>query len=176
MKQFTLFLAVFVALIVSPFARAETAQPLNEQYIAAIKAGCGDALQGIQRVNRSEALARVNRGQEYESLLKLIAAFNSRVVLNKLDAPVLTGTTAKLQTKFTAFHDDYLTYANKIDNTLKINCRVAPVTFYDNLSAARDARAKVAQDVQEINTLLDEYQKGLDTLKVQLNTLEQVSP
>lgn len=171
MKQMVLLVSVFVALFVSPFVRAETTQPLTDQYIESIRVGCSDALRGLLRVQKTEAATRVNRGREYEALIKLVAAFNSRIVLNKLDAPVLTSTAARLQTKFSTFQEDYLDYARKVDGTLKINCKQAPVTFYDSLTAARDARAKVAADVRDMDTLLDEYQKGLDELKIKLSTV-----
>jgi hypothetical protein len=156
-----------LTVVVSPLARAESA-PLTDQYIAAIKVGCTDALQGMLRVQKTEAVTRVNRGREYETLLRYIAAFNSRVILNLQEAPALTSTAAKIQTGFDTFRRDYLDYANKVDAALAINCKTAPVTFYDKLSAARDARAKVAADIQSINGLLDEYQKYLDELKGQL--------
>lgn len=171
MKRVTLIVSIFLTLFVSPFVQAAPTEPLTEQHIAAIKSGCSDALQGLLQVQKTEAATRVNRGREYEALLKLVAAFNSRIVLNKLDAPVLTGAAAKLQTKFSSFQQHYLTYANKVDATLEVNCKTAPVTFYDNLTAARDARATLATDVREMDMLLDEYQKGLDALKVQLATL-----
>lgn len=167
MKRSLLFFAVFLTLAVSPVTRAESV-PLTDQYIASIKAGCTDALQGILRVQKSEAATRVNRGREYESLLRLVAAFNSRVVLNKQEAPALTSTAARMQTKFTTFREHYLDYADKVDATLEINCKTAPVTFYDNLTAAREARARVATDIKDMDTLLDEYQKGLNELKLQL--------
>lgn len=171
MKRSLLFLSIFLTLVVSPVTRAESV-PLTDEYIASIRAGCTDALQGILRVQKSEAATRVNRGREYESLLRLVAAFNSRVVLNKQEAPALTSTAARMQTKFTDFRGHYLDYADKVDATLEINCKNAPVTFYDNLTAAREARAKVATDIKEMDALLDQYQKGLDELKVQLAKTE----
>ncbi len=123
-------------------------------------------------MQRTEAATRVNRGREYETLLRLAAAFNSRVVLNKLDAPTLISTTSRMQDRFTVFQQHYLDYADKVDDTLDINCKEAPVTFYDNLTAAREARAQVATDVVEMDKLLDEYQRGLDTLKDVLKNAE----
>jgi hypothetical protein len=172
MKRLAVLVAISLATLLSPFVRAEGA-PLTDEYIASIRTGCADALQGILRVQRTEAVTRVNRGREYEETLKLLAAFNSRIVLNKLDAPVLTGTTSQLQTKFSDFQRHYLEYADKMDDTLKINCKDAPVTFYDSLSAARDARARVADDVRGMSDLFSEYQKGLDELKAQLPSSEE---
>lgn len=171
MKRIVLIVSAVMAIVVSPGVRAESA-PLTDEYIASIKAGCADALQGMLQVQRAEAVTRVNRGREYEATLRLLAAFNSRAVLNKLDIPVLTGTTTRLQTKFSEFQKDYLNYADTVDEALKINCKAAPVTFYDNLTAAREARARVASDVRDMDALFSEYQKGLDALKAQLATNE----
>lgn len=176
MKKALLYASVFITLFSGPMVRAESAQPLTDEYIASIKAGCTDALQGLLRVQKTEAATRVNRGREYESILKLVAAFNSRVVFNKLDAPLLTSTTAKLQTNFNEFQSHYLDYAEKVDETLEINCKQAPVTFYDSLTSARDARVLVAKDVSDIEALLDEYQRGLDVLKTQLVSIEGIKP
>lgn len=175
MKRALLLFSAFLTVAVSPMVRAESAQPLTDQYIASIKVGCADALQGILQVQRTEAATRVNRGREYETLLRLVAAFNSRIVLNKLDAPTLTSSASRIQQKFSAFQQDYLDYADKVDATLKINCKVAPVTFYDNLTSAREARGRVAADVVEIDRLLGEYQQGLDALKVDLRKAEEAA-
>lgn len=171
MKRIFLVFSAFLSLAASPMVRAEAA-PLTDQYIASIRTGCTDALQGILRVERAEAATRVNRGREYETLLRLMAAFNSRVVLNKQEAPRLTSTAARMQDKFTSFRTHYLDYADKVDATLEINCKTAPVTFYDNLNAAREARALVAADVRDMEVLLDEYQKHLDALKLELAKAE----
>lgn len=168
MKRTLLLVAVFLTLVASPTVNA-AAQPLTDQYIESIKAGCSNALRGILRVQRTEAVTRVNRGQEYESLLKLVAAFNGRIVVNNRDAPTMTSAGAKMQTKFSDFQQHYLDYADLVDDTLKINCKQAPVTFYDKLTLTREARAQVATDIREFNGLLDEYQRALDGLKVRLS-------
>lgn len=164
--------SAFLVVASSPMVRAETTEPLTDQHIAAIRVGCADALQGILQVQRTEAATRVNRGREYESLLRLVASFNSRIVLNKLDAPALTSTASRMQTRFTEFQQHYLDYADNADATLDINCKEAPVTFYDSLTETREARARVAADVAEMDKLLAEYQAGLDKLKDELKKAE----
>lgn len=166
MKRTILICAALLTLAASPLVRAEDEQPLTDEYIASIKAGCSEALQGMVQVQRTEAVTRVNRGSEYEDILRLLAAFNSRAALNKLDAPELVSLTAQLQAKFSNFQRDYLSYANKLDATLKIDCKQAPVTFYDSLNATRANRASVAADVKAMVGLLDQYEAALDTLNV----------
>lgn len=172
MKRALLMFSAFLVVASSPMVRAETTEPLTDQHIAAIRVGCADALQGILQVQRTEAATRVNRGREYESLLRLVASFNSRIVLNKLDAPALTSTASRMQTRFTEFQQHYLDYADNADATLDINCKEAPVTFYDSLTETREARARVAADVAEMDRLLAEYQAGLDKLKDELKKAE----
>jgi len=169
MKRALIFLSIFLTLVSAPMVRAETAAPLTDQYIAAIRVGCSNALQSILQVQKSEAASRVNRGREYETILRLLAAFNGRVVLNKLDASALIQKTSQIQQRFSQFNDNYLAYADRIDETLKVNCQEAPVTFYDSLSTARDAREAIARDVKQMDTLLNEYQAHLDNLKASLN-------
>ena len=165
MKRFSLLVAVFLTLLASPGVRAETTQPLTDQYIAAIREGCSNALRGILQVQKSEAVTRVNRGREYESTLRLMVALNTRIVANKLDVPALTSASSRLQAKFSDFQRHYLDYADKMDATLAVNCKEAQVTFYDNLNAAREARAVVANDVSQMATIMDEYLAGLDAFK-----------
>lgn len=172
MKRALLLLSAFLTVLASPMVRAETTEPLTDQHIAAIRVGCVDALQGMLQVQRTEAATRVNRGREYESLLRLVAAFNSRVVINKLDAPALTGAASRMQERFTLFQRHYLDYADKVDTTLDINCKEAPVTFYDSLTEAREARTRIALDIVEMDKLLIEYQAGLDKLKGELKEAE----
>lgn len=167
MKRSLILFSVFLTLIASPMVRAE-AQPLTDEHIAAIRSGCTDALRGILQVQKSEAGTRVNRGREYETLLRLTAALNSRIVSNKLDAPALTSASARLQTSFSGFQNHYLDYADRVDAALDINCKQAPVTFYDALTRARDARAVIAADVKAMDAILDEYQQGFDELKQNL--------
>jgi hypothetical protein len=172
MKKVLLGFSVFLTLLSSPMVNAASATPLTDQYIESIRIGCTDALQGMLQIQKSEAATRVNRGREYETLLRLVAAFNSRVVLNKLDAPVLTSNAAKLQKQFSEFQKHYLDYAKKYDLALDVNCKNAPVTFYDNLTTAREARAKIAVDIKEMDTILEEYSRGLETLKTDLQKVE----
>ena len=173
MKRFSIFVAVFLILVSSPVVRAEATDPLTDEYIAAIREGCSDALRGILQVQKSEAVTRVNRGREYESTLRLMVALNTRIVANKLDAPVLTSASSRLQSRFSDFQEHYLEYADKMDATLAINCKQAPVSFYDSLTGARAARAVVAEDIKKLEVVLDEYQAGLDTFRATISQREQ---
>lgn len=164
MKRAALMCAVILAIIASPFVRAE-GEMLNEAQIASVRSGCADALQTMLHVQRVEAVTRVNRGHEYEGVLRLFAALNSRAALNKLDVAALVTTTSQIQSKFAVFQKHYIEYANRMDEALEINCKRTPVMFYDKLTLVREARSAIAADIKEIDALLDEYEAGVELLK-----------
>jgi len=165
-------LAVLAVFLVSPAVSAE-AVPLSDRQIQVIKANCLGAQNSIQQLQRTEAVTRVNRGRAYESISKLFVALNSRVAINKLDAPALTSATTEMEHRFTAFKDDYSAYEDVLSDTAKLSCAVQPVTFYDTLTHARELRAKVAADIKAINEMLDAYQQGVKDLRAQVNEDQQ---
>ena len=172
MKRSQLFAAIFLVLIAAPMVRAE-AQPLTDQQIASIRAGCTTALRGLKQVQSAEAASRVNRGQAYERMSRLMSALNSRVALNKIDKPALMSTTVRIQTEIDQFQSHYIDYADNMDATLAINCVDAPVSFYDGLTAVRESRTLIAEDIVQINVLYDGYQTALSELIMTYSQIEK---
>lgn len=162
-----LYFAVFLTVLTAPLVSAE-AQPLADTQIEIIRQNCTQAQQILQRLQHSEAAARVNRGRSYETTIRLMASFNSRVALNKLNAPNLSVVTSQIGDKFDAFRTDYIAYDDQLEVVLRLKCSAQPVTFYDELTLAREARAKVAKDIQDIDNLLDQYQDALNELKADI--------
>lgn len=156
--------AALVVFLMAPVVSAE-AVPLTDRHIQVIKANCLNAQNSIQQLLRTEAVTRVNRGRAYESISRLFVALNSRVALNKLDAPELTAATTQMERRFTAFKEDYSAYEDALAATAKLQCADQPVTFYDSLTNARELRAKVAADIKAINEMLDVYQNGVNELR-----------
>lgn len=173
MKKLSLF-ACLLAVLTSPMVSAE-AEPLTDRQIDIIRANCLSAQSTMQQLQRSEAATRVNRGRGYESISKLMAALNSRVALKKLNAPGLNSSTAEMEKRFGSFKDDYSAYEDELNNLIKLPCNEQPVTFYDTLTNVRQLRAKVADDIDGINEMLDNYQAGVDSLRSSLGIGARVS-
>lgn len=157
-------LAVLAVFLMTPTVSAE-AVPLTDQQIQTIKTNCVSAQTSIKQLQRTEAVTRVNRGRAYESLSSLFVALNSRVAVNKLNAPALTSATAEMERRFTAFKTDYSAYEDALSNTTELACANQPVTFYDSLTNARELRARVAADIKAINEMIDAYQNGVNELR-----------
>lgn len=159
-------------MIVSVFmlAPAVSAAPqaLTDAQVEQIRRNCQTSQSYLQQIQRNDAAARINRGREYEVMSKLVANFNSRVALNKIDGSSLISVASDLGKRITTFQTDYLQYEDALSAALDIKCREQPVTFYDTLTTARELRAKMAQDITDINATLDNYQTGLTNLRATL--------
>lgn len=167
MKRSVTLFAILLTVVAAPFVSAE-AQPLSDRQIDLIRQNCTSAQQIMQRLQRDEAAARVNRGRQYETTLRLMASFNGRAAINNVNAPRLSAATSEMEKKFASFRANYIEYDDQLKLVLKLKCSEQPVTFYDELTLAREARAKVEQDVKAIDIVLDQYQNALTELRGQL--------
>ncbi|HEX6258673.1 MAG TPA: hypothetical protein VFZ48_04290 [Candidatus Saccharimonadales bacterium] len=161
--------AVFATLILTPQAFAQQAK-LTEKHIEAIRQNCLAAQVTMQRLQYTDAAARINRGSAYEALMsKLIVPFNSRSALNRLQTTQqLLSTTDNLERVFTDFKKRYTAYEEALSATLSIKCQDQPVTFYDNLSKTRDLRKQLATDITLLSKTFAEYQKIIDGMSKKL--------
>lgn len=158
--KFFVTIFVFLAVIIMPAASLSAVPvPLTDAKIENIRQNCLSAQVALQRIQRSDAATRVNRGQVYEVILtRLMSPFNGRLAFNRLDeASTFTATTKKYEQAVDTFKEDYAAYEDLLSNVLKIKCQNQPVTFYDTLTATREARAVVAADIDEIAKILQEY-------------------
>lgn len=159
-------LASLLVLLASPTVNA-AAEPLSDTQIELIRQNCTTAQSSMQRLEQSEAVFRRNRGVAYESTLRLMAALNSRIAINKLDAPRLSALTTEVDKKRAEFTEKYLAYNNSFTLTMKLpSCREQPVTFYDYLNETRQLRTALSTTVDDIDRLLDSYQSALNELKL----------
>ena len=157
-------LALIGSIVVAPLAKADNnLASLGEKQLETIRQNCVQAQVTLQQIQYSDAAARVNRGQAYETLLtKLMAPFNSRVALNRLDmATDLTADTTDLEKAFNTFKDDYTNYSDDLTETLEVKCQSHPEDFYEALSNTRDDRAQVHSDIGVMDALMAQYDKGV---------------
>lgn len=150
---------------------AQTAE-IPPEKLELIGDNCEAAQSSIQRTQKSDIVSRTNKGRIYEYILRLMAALNSRIALNKLSQPRMVEVTGELQKSFTAFYRDYTDYETQIDYLLNIPCREKPTEFYSGLEQLRALRAKLTLDVQAMNALIEEYEKLVTQLNAELTSEE----
>ncbi len=173
--QKTMVLGIAVILVLTgSVVRAEeqTSLLLTDVQIAEIKTNCLSVQSTLERIHASDALARVNLGQQYETIsTKLMAPMNSRIALNRLDGIELTKTTVEFNNELDRFRSMYQQYEQTILRATKINCSNQPVSFYDTVSLAREHRAEVRQSVDKMTVLTKQYGEQFDTFRAK--TLEK---
>lgn len=163
MKRRFIVFAVIITTLLSPVVRAEGS--LSDTQLNAIRTNCLNAQINLQHVQESDKLTRINLGNRYETMLRLMTNFNSRVAQNKVDAPDLITIASDYQKKWDAFRTDYTTYYDGLTALMLLDCRNQPTSFYDQMSALRAERNGLADSVKQFGTLLDQYQQGVNTVK-----------
>lgn len=163
-----LALVIVVATIMVVPAYAQEATPMTDAHIARIKSNCPVALATLSRIHANDAPAHINRNQTYFSISdKLMARFNSRLVLNRYDATQLVKTSTDFNTQLAKYKTLYKEYDETMTDLLRINCRLQPVGFYDKVAEAREARQRVHESVVRLKLLIDQYGQDVNSFKSQ---------
>jgi hypothetical protein len=146
-------------------AQAEDAAPMTDAHIARIRANCVDAQATLFQLHASDAGLRVNRGQIYESIsTKLMAPFNIRLVLNRIDGATLVTVAAEYERQLQAFRNQYQQYDLVMSRTVKMNCVKQPVAFYDGVTDARQKRQLTYESTVELHKIIEKYSNEVDAL------------
>lgn len=152
-------------LVYSATAQAEDTLPMTDEHIARIRANCVDAQKTLFQIHASDAGLRVNRGQIYESVsTKLMAPFNIRLVLNRIDAANLVTTASEYERQLQGFRTQYQQYDIAMTAAIRMDCVNQPVAFYDNVADARRKRQLTHETTVELQKIIEKYGSEVDTL------------
>ncbi|NCU37628.1 hypothetical protein EOL96_01000 [Candidatus Saccharibacteria bacterium] len=139
---------------------------LTNPEIEIIRANCTSVQSTLNRINASDALARVSLGQRYEIIAtKLMAPLNSRIALNRLDNVELTKTTAEFNATLAEFRTAYQQYEQTMIRAIELSCKDRPVAFYDTIILARNHRASVHELVVKLGVLMTQYGSQFDAFQ-----------
>lgn len=164
MSRFLILLGLIGVVLGSTatIARAQEV-PMTEEHIQRIKANCVQAKVTLYQLHASDGLLRVNRGQLFESIAtKLMAPFNSRVALNRLDSGKLVSITSVYGKEWDGFRTDYQQYEEALSHLLQIDCQKQPVAFYDGVAEARAKRDAVHTRAVALQKATRDYREAFD--------------
>ncbi len=138
---------------------AEDLTVLTQTQIDGVSKSCRESKQQLRQLHASDALIRVNIGQEYENISsRLMAPLNSRIALNGLDGVVLSQTTVSYNEDLLDFKSAYQVYSEGVVSALDIDCQEDPVEYYARIENARRLRAKLAETITRLNRNLTQYE------------------
>lgn len=161
--------------------RAQEHPALSEAHTQRIVANCVSAKASLQQLRSNDVSLRVNRGQLYEYIsAKLMARFNGRAALNRLNNAQMVTSAAEFERLLANFRVAYQHYATAVTDVLETDCRKNPQDFYYRVIEARDKRSEVhqlvlrlAQGVNEYHgmfiVLMDDYTRALNGLGGEAN-------
>ena len=129
---------------------------------AIMMANCHAAQAVISQIEKADAVSRINRGRAYNNTLDLLFAMNARLSNNRIAAPRLIELTSDFETQLAAFRASYDRYDAELTRVIDINCAQKPTEFYDRLSNAREYRQTIADEIKQLNKIIDEYKSELN--------------
>jgi hypothetical protein len=129
---------------------------------ATIAANCQQAQSTLRQIQKTDAVARINRGRAYSDILNdLLFTMNARLANNRLPTPHLSEITSEFQARLTNFRGNYDHYDDSLNAASGHNCVDNPAEFYEKLEKARTDRATVASDIERLDQLTRDYQTEL---------------
>lgn len=127
-----------------------------------IQNSCTEIKNTLARLEVSDKLLRVNRGQVYESMAKkLMDRFNARLGSNSLDNRAMLTVTTSYRSLLDTFRSDYISYNSKLNEAMRVDCVADPVRFAHTIADARTMRATVHQDVLKLHRAIDDYRMAV---------------
>lgn len=147
---------------------AQSAEPMTDEHIALIKSNCNVARATLSRIHANDAPIYINRNQTYYSISdKLMARLNSRLTLNRFDAADLVKTASTFNTELSKFRSTYKEYNDLITDAIHMDCKKQPVSFYDKVGDAREAREKVNTVTVHMSELINQYSDQVEAFKTE---------
>lgn len=160
----TLFILVIG--VVPVFAQSATV--MTDQHVARIKSNCQLALTTLGQIHTNDAPSYINRNQTYYSISdKLMSPLNARLILNHYDVTTLVQDESVYNNDLQKFRDAYKNYDDLMSSVLRVDCTKEPVSFYDQVTAARDARQAVHDDASTLTADINKYKADVHTFELQ---------
>lgn len=159
----SLVLALTLAVTPSVSWALSDSAALTDDQVEYIRNNCADTQNSLRTLYATDAVARVNLGQQYEAVsAKLMAPMNSRISLNKLDGVALAKTTVDFNNELDNFRKTiYSPYKDGLSEIISMKCYDQPIEFYDKLANILDLRTKLRASVGKLGDLLSQYRAQL---------------
>lgn len=167
-RSFIVIFSLVFAAIASGLVDSSQVRALSNQRLEIVKSNCKSSQVTLKQIQYSDTATRISRGRDYQQLIKLMATFNSRLALNKIDAGSTSTLTANMETQFDGFQQTFIKYGDQIASLINMNCQAKPADFYSQLEQLRNQRQSLAKEVDSISKLLDQYQKSVSQIAKQI--------
>ncbi|MBQ2659844.1 hypothetical protein IJF86_00200 [Candidatus Saccharibacteria bacterium] len=158
----TVPVVVFFVLCSSAFASSES---LSSSQKSTLVSQCGNITTALKSIQHADSYARTYYGSVYDEFLNnFIIPLNVRLLKNNQ----VNDTLAELQEKFVSargdFNSSFIIYSKSLEELINISCSTQPEKFYSQLVVTRKNRAKVDEDISELDSLIFSQEKEVKKL------------
>ena len=138
---------------------------LNEDAETSIRENCIDAQQNMQKLQRADAVTRINRGNNYATMQKLMSAMSARSASNAYSVPGLTESTSEFTELRDSFIGQYTNYEIALRELIAMDCQRETVLFYNQLESVREQRNNLATTVEEMDQVAGKFEEAVLVLR-----------
>ncbi|MGD8373245.1 MAG: hypothetical protein PVI21_00075 [Candidatus Woesebacteria bacterium] len=160
----------FVSALFAPIAAyAQDVTWLSGNQLEEVKSNCIATQNVLSKLQKRDAVSRINRGRAYDLLARQIIAFDDRLSYNKIDLPKVQQLGSDYQKGVDSFRELYYTYDNLLTDAIKMDCKATPQEFYNIIQSARTARSSIGVQIAKLEDVTTAYRAEI--VKYQ-NTLQ----
>lgn len=147
-----------------------THRKLNDTERGNISMNCASIQTSLKNVQRNDSKTRVILGTNYQTLLSnYISPLNIRLIKNNLPDSILISIQSEAITSRNSFTNLFVTYSQRLESLISIDCKNQPDTFYSELENVRFLRSQLEESVNKVNTALSNHLKTVNQLREKLS-------
>ena len=147
-----------------------THRKLNDTERGNISMNCASIQTSLKNVQRNDSKTRVILGTNYQTLLSnYISPLNVRLIKNNLPDSTLISIQSEASTSRNSFTNLFVTYSQRLESLISIDCKNQPDTFYSELESVRFLRSQLEESVNKVNTALSNHLKTVNQLREKLS-------
>lgn len=147
-----------------------THRKLNDTERGNISMSCASIQTSLKNVQRNDSKTRVILGTNYQTLLSnYISPLNVRLIKNNLPDSTLISIQSEAITSRNSFTNLFVTYSQRLESLISIDCKNQPDTFYGELENVRFLRSQLEESVNKVNTALSNHLKTVNQLREKLS-------
>ena len=172
--------AAFCCLLLGVFSTTQTIflfhpvyvthRKLNDTERGNISMNCASIQTSLKNVQRNDSKTRVILGTNYQTLLSnYISPLNVRLIKNNLPDSTLISIQSEAITSRNSFTNLFVTYSQRLESLISIDCKNQPDTFYSELENVRFLRSQLEESVNKVNTALSNHLKTVNQLREKLS-------
>lgn len=159
---------LLLALLLQPLHALAQPLVLTPEQIEALGSTCSTVQVKLQKLQRSDAVSRINHGRDYDQLLNQVAAFNSRLVYNKISLLQFGQIASDMQATVEQFRSAYNTYYASLEAAINSRCRDDPAEFYNQTVKAREQRVVVHATIGVLEAMIAKYRDEVQQYRATL--------